>query len=67
LYEHDVDPMIYSRKVKMRSKEHHVLWNDKITNNINLLSPKGNTNQKMGVHGPLNILVSEMVSGAMEE
>jgi hypothetical protein len=32
---------------------------------INLTSLKGNTNQRMGVHGPPNI--SEVGSGAMEE
>jgi hypothetical protein len=32
---------------------------------INLVSPIGNTNQRMGVHGPQNI--SEVESGAMEE
>jgi hypothetical protein len=33
---------------------------------INLISPVGNTNQRMGVHGPLHI-ISEVESGAMEE
>jgi hypothetical protein len=38
----------------------------KITNSIQShISPIGNTNQRMGVHGPLNI--SEVGSGAMEE
>jgi hypothetical protein len=38
----------------------------KITNCIfNFISPIGNTNQRMGEHGPLNI--SEVGSGAMEE
>jgi hypothetical protein len=32
---------------------------------MNLISTKVNTNQRMGVHGPLNI--SEVGSGAMEE
>jgi hypothetical protein len=32
---------------------------------MNLISLIGNTNQRMGVHGPLNI--SEVGSGAMEE
>jgi predicted nucleotidyltransferase len=32
---------------------------------INLISPIGNTNQRMGVHGSLN--KSEVGSGAMEE
>jgi hypothetical protein len=32
---------------------------------INLVSLKGNTNQRMGVHGPPN--TSEVGSGAMEE
>jgi hypothetical protein len=32
---------------------------------FNLISPIGNTNQRMGVHGHLNI--SEVGSGAMEE
>jgi hypothetical protein len=32
---------------------------------INLTSPIGNTNQRMGVNKPLNI--SELESGAMEE
>ena len=32
---------------------------------INIISPIGNTNQRMGVHGPLNIL--EVGSGALEE
>jgi hypothetical protein len=37
----------------------------KIAKVIDLISPIGNTNQRMGVHGPLNI--SEVGSGAMEE
>jgi hypothetical protein len=37
----------------------------KITNSDQSYKPIGNTYQRMGVHGPLNI--SEVGSGAMEE
>jgi hypothetical protein len=61
--------MIKMVRKSMASTKPHTLAvykrNDKNNEYYSISSPIGNTNQRVGEHGPLNI--SEVGSGAMEE